>query len=966
MFVGQYTQDKRSSSMKAESTPLLVGTETIPGNGTNAKIRPQTLHMLLNKEDRMLVREYEYTFPNKQTVYYAYEATISFTYFQHKNTNEVAFGGANPGANNTEKALWIKKEVKDAKPEWKGNYMWSKVTFPNSGKFDMDETETVTVEGYNNQSKYNLTQAVKRKDTTCVPRQFFWQELVGYSLEKDYSKARYGEPALIQDGLGYGQGAASSRRTYARLDDNGKTVPVGFDEAYQRSPVYRSNPGRWRPYTPDPKLSVLPYPAYLVDAHDPIPVRNEVTGEIDNKYSMNDFLYKKEFVLDDDTKEMIERDALCLYITYEDQTEWNPPDYNYHDMIFSIYIAPTIEKTVKDKINIAASSKQWWEREGLSGDVSHPAISVNMQSDTEGLSGEDLRREHFNRFGVHEVDPDGMENNIGHNIWTMHASHTDDVVQFPRATFVYNGKYNTGDLNKNDKIVRQFLDMDGKPKMFYYTKGDLLDYIQQYVKDNDPEQVEKWYDEVNKDWNYEQAALEISARNPGITLLAIDERWEDKDRFDNIRTERAALRDREDPTGDDLGALIVSRDPISIRKLAADIIGSSVENVPVVKTEGFNTESGAAPEKGQLGFIAGEIRHDTGFDMLTSGIVSDGAGIPIRSDLLTFPEVVDASGTYRTDHAKAFFAAPPANMKSQSDLDAAARDVVALCYLDYYAGDHATKQDVQETYGVKEERFSIGFHRSGKDFELRASNSQDRMEIAALGVQGFNPFQTTQSTPYYIANEKFGDPGDPSYGIYSNYRDNGGIAPTFVFDKPIDGAGALVVNGNLHIKSTFAYYGVLVVLGDLIIEPTKHEDEYVFNSEGNPVDDYGNAIYRDSPDSPVWHYAPDEEYVDELGNVLTNPTPARQTVYRGELIVQGTVAVKGRVMTERTYTVDSEGNPGPVYTGILHAFWNRKAVEDAGTAFSNGGPAVRRISWTHNDNINVDNIWQDKADASNP
>lgn len=971
MYVGQYTKEVRKTTMNSKSAPLLVGTQysingTTKTTDTTGKIRPQTIHMVLNNEDRMLVREYEHKYKNGQVVYFAWEAPVKYSYYEHSTTGEVSFNSKNPGANKDEQKLWVKKS-EDTTATWEGNYMWCKVTFPGSNQFNMDESENITV--YSDDGK-SLSVQIKKSGTACVPRQFFWQELVGYSLAKDWSKERYGEPALIEDNLGYKDGKTSSRRTYPFRDKQGNTKSVGFDEAYQRNPKYEGTP-RWKPKQLNTELAKLDYPTYLVDAWDPIWVRNPANGQLEDKNSMDDFLFEKEFIIDDETGETIQRDAVCLFIAYEDQTEWNGGvDYNYHDMIFSIYVAPTIEQTVKDKINIAASSKQWWERderEGLSGRLSHPAIGVNMQGDAGHLSDLELRLDHFKRLGYTEKDPDENENNLAYNIWTMHGNQTDNTIEFPRAAFVYNEKYNTGVLDTKDEIVAMFLAMDGKPKTFYYTKGDLVDYIQLFVKDNKAEEVEKWYDAEKNDWNYDLAVQEISSKNGGMyTFLPIDERWLDKDKDGKDRTERAALTEQKEEGDDDRGAMIVSRDPVVIRKLAADVIGSSVETVPFIRTEGFSKITDAVAESGTLGFIAGEVRHNASFDMLTSGLYSDGEGVPIRSDLLTFPEPIDAAGTYRTDYAKAFFAAPATDMTAKASLDAAAKSAVDMCYVDYYDGDDVTKGKVQNAYGIKEERYSIGFHRSGKEFEHRENNAQDRMEIVGLGVKTFNPYRTTKLNPYYIANEKFGDEEDPSYGVFANYTVDGGVAPTFVFDKPIDGAGAMVVNGNLHIKSTFAYYGILIVLGDLIIEPTKHENEYVYNSEGNPVDEYGYALTRKDPTSK-WEYSGSVP-VDEEGNPRTNPTPALQTVYRGELIVQGTVAVKGRVITKQT-TVGEDGDSsapaGTVLTGSLQAFWNRSAVEDAGSAFSNGGPKVRRISWTHNDDISVDSIWQDRTDRKN-
>jgi hypothetical protein len=797
-------------------------------------------------------------------------------------------------------------------------------------------------------------------------------------------------------------------RTVIYEDENGQRIPVGFDEAYQRNPrflpisdVYDpATDGRWASYFP-PGISAMNNnytagPSYLIDAWDTIYVRNE-DGGLDEKTSMNDFMITKTFIKDPGlpTEEEVERESLGLFVLAEDTSEWGGSDYSYHDFNFSIYVAPDTETMVTPEVNVANNPKHWWERDevdGLTGEESFAAVGVNMQPDVNygekgRLSDAELRSEHFGRFRAAAGSEAGI---VEDGAWTMHGNGTDDTIDFPRAVLTDANGVFTGVLNTEHKVVKRFLDLadeEGKPRTFYYTKDDLVDYIQMFVGGGDPVQRDKWYDPVTQDWKYDLAAVELKALNTGggYTLEPVAKRWEDRDGQNNIRTERAALTKT---VQDERGALAVSRDPKLLRKLAADILGSSVESVPVIRTDGFRPLPDAAAQSETLGFIAGELKitGESGYDMLTQGIRSDPEGVPIRSDILTFPEP-DVFGDFRKDYAKAYFAEAPFDMNSQSDMDAAAKQAVEMCYQEYY--DPRTKQDMQSKYSIKEHRYSLGFHRNGKKYNDRDPYAQDRLEIIGLGVKTFNPFRTTDGGGVsFIASEPSGDPADPVHTVVPNYPTNedaegkyakAPVTPTFVFDKPIDGAGALIVNGNLHIKSTFAYYGILVVLGDLIVEPSLHAGEFVCNSEGRAVDKFGNAVFPDrvvsfpyQPGSVGWSYdnpatSEDEESIlaEQNKEMMGVPEPSLQDVHRGALILQGTVAVKGRVVTKKT--VDGAGGE---YGGIFDAYWNRQAVEDVGGVISRGRPAIRRLVWASARqggvglaDVDTENIWLDRTDV---
>jgi hypothetical protein len=312
---------------------------------------------------------------------------------------------------------------------------------------------------------------------------------------------------------------------------------------------------------------------------------------------------------------------------------------------------------------------------------------------------------------------------------------------------------------------------------------------------------------------------------------------------------------------------------------------------------------------------------------------------------------------------------------------------------------------VRKLYGMKDERYSIGFRRSGTTPRVAAKFAQDQYELVVLGVPGFNPFRTTLTAGgrTYIASERNGSRespvSNPVYNFEYKYSGDDGLVPDFVFDKPIDGAGVLIVNGNLVVADDFAYHGLLVVLGDVIIRPTLKFDQLVYGKDGNPIDAYAYDNYRDSENNPIeisvkeyenepghWYYdlknastgsvtrtdvelgEDGRRIKDAAGNDI-RVQPKRKNLYRGRLTVQGAIMVKGKLVTEKTpnrmYYNDNydsatalasatlvpgkEGaDPGYVhgefYCYASDAAW--KMIDDIAPGVS---PAVEVMSWTNSD-----------------
>ena len=902
MFIGQYTKDARDSRLDPASAPVYAG----------KRIRAQTLHAMLNSREEKLVREYERPTARVGGQYAPSEKAY---HSDGKGTDYFLFpiGGS----------------------EWKGNYTWAKTSFKirtehKYGYFSLDEGEIGAGE-------------------VCVPRLFFWQELVEYSLVKRQGGGTVGHPALV---------STWDKRTHYRTDASGERIKVGFDEAFQDNPVVtakRTNPG------------------YLVDTFPGSPDYIDIlnvrlreddrksglrAGELKPHRTMSDFLFEKNFATNPETDPPNLRQALGLFIGYEDQqeekTQWEEgADYNYADMLFTIYIAPPVAAGSGSGADRGQANEQWWEireEDGLTGDTARPAISVNSP-DSYGKDSTEALREAFELMG-HSPKED-MEDMVV----TMHTSPANELSGFPRAVFRMVDGICTGVLDFDDERMEEH--RDNGVRTFYFSKGDVESFMQ-----NNPE---RYFENQNGDpataqAAYEAAAADMMALNPQYTLLEMEKRWKEEE------TIKSTLQGESLPS-----ALQVLRGEVDSRWMAGQIIGSGQQKIPALRTREFRPLSDAEPTELALGFLAGEVRHSA--DAAEEGITPDGM-IPYRAPI-PVPWEKEADGTPRLAEIRQFLA---------DDLTGTAA-AVAMCYRSYYANDPATEAEILGAYGLKDRRGSIGFHRGGIAEALAASHQRDRYEFVSLGVRGFNPYRVTDNWGAdYVALEQTiaESPEDVTGEKYEQrfkYASDDAGVPDFVFADPLDGAGAMVVNGNLIVEDTLAYYGTLVVLGDVVVRP-KPKTTYVWGASGNPIDKYGHALrlvdpFETDAERMEWFYyressAGREEIryeIDAEGLPVRDekgkPVPVRpltQKVVRGELVVQGNLLVKGRIRNETTVHPET----GATHTGKVRVCWSREAIENTASLWSDGQARVERISWVHDDTIDAGSLWQDRLDAAAP
>ena len=834
VYIGQYSQEPRDSTLTFNSFPVYAG----------RKVRAQTIHLLKNQHDQILVREYERIVDGVARRYV------------HRA----------PGA------------------VWNGKYAWCRIR-------DMGNSLLSNESG-------SVGQVV-------TPRVFMWQELVGYSLEKREGGADRGEPRLRIPGVN-----SPDKRTYYRLDANGERIPVGFDEEYQK----RDGAGT------------------LADRNDVILVR-QPDGSYKSCADMNDFLFEKHFGRDDEGNK-IRRDALCLFIGYEDQPESNPPDYNYVDMMFNIFVAPAVEREVVPETLFTLLTDQWWEQDadnGLTGRPAHPALVSNRDPSTLGSESP-----HADNFGLLGHAPRG---GFDDQVYTMRTPGVGKDAYFLRARFVDDG---AGNL-----VFSPLADADGlliKPGPYYYSEDDVNDFI-----------IHEWnsgnVEMANEEGRDEAGRKFLDSVPADYAMLPIPERWRPPE------VEKSELSD--DP---DHSSYRVADSEFSLRQTAADIIGGSFQRVPTVRTSGFAAldDNGQVqkPSWESLGFLAGEHLQDPGADELAG---TPGGEVPHRNLEVAQP---DGGAT----QLRIFVAETPDR-------------AVEMCYQDYYEGAPQVRREVESLYGAKDRRYSIGFHRSGSDDKFRSKHSQDHYEVVSLGVSGFNPYRTT-GDGRVLARELTSDPGRPDAPPIFNHAlkyGNDGLAPDFTFSRPIDGAGVLVVNGNLVVEDVFAHYGLLLVLGDVVIRPTMREDRLVYGTDGNPTDKYGNSLWEETPGRWVYQWKnPDnpadvritdlaldaggKPIVEEGKSVRTVPLMAvGRDAYRGRLVTQGSLMVKGRVLTERVRNeFAAPGDADEFVVGELHCLASKDARALAGKLAGVSKNAARVLSWDRGsaDGADESSLWE--------
>ncbi|MCL2000600.1 MAG: hypothetical protein FWG74_04125, partial [Planctomycetes bacterium] len=806
-------------------------------------------------------------------------------------------------------------------------------------------------------------------------------------------------------------------------------VSVGFDEIYQASAdKYPDKDIKGRPIAlgkdgKHPLFMGETSPGYLQDRHDTIRVliipdellagqvadaNGIITGytgdlspqsrnpHIRSYRGMDDFLFEKEFTLyadvdqhgeiKENTRETANLMTVNIMGGYEDMSETDHGvDYDYSDLMFTVYIAPGIDGYDELGNDIVRVSQQWWEREegeGLTGGKTQRAVTFNnVVSNSDSLSAEEILSGNFNRITA-DVRPGSR---LPQRIWTMYDPDLRHTT-FPRAVFVIaNDQFI---LDKDDAQVAEYLknwtdlNIVGDP-IFYYTNVDAMNFL--VFRINNGEDL----DGVDIDTAGQQLVEHFSSGAERYVLRHASHRYGlPGDPQELLTKQRADLVDGVP------SSLSISKNDLYAREVAGALMGYKTYTIPAIKTRDYVPLDEAVTEMISKSFLAGEAA-----PRVEGGVLSFGS------------EAVP----FRTSQAEIEGDTIPAAIRKTGVL---AYKTVAELYADPYPiVSNTTRGQVWGKFGMKDRRGAIGYHRGGDLTALRKLEKTgaveeadfpiylDRYEPAVLYNEGTIPFRLAGSGG--IVAQEWQNPDEvdarPKYSTESNYDD-----ATFVIDRPLDGAGVLVVNGNLVIRDRFAYHGILVVTGDLVIRPTLKKDQFAWSLDGWPLDSHGNRVIpsnlnRDQftgygPDydqgHESWFYMPSGMGgINDIANIPASQKsflvrdkkgelvldfdgneqkvlPLRQDEYCGELIIQGKLVVKGRIITAGpNYNPDNPYNPGEFYDdegvrriGRLNAYWSRGAIEEMSGMFPLGKPTVERVSWVHNDSIAVDTMWQDQQD----
>jgi hypothetical protein len=408
---------------------------------------------------------------------------------------------------------------------------------------------------------------------------------------------------------------------------------------------------------------------------------------------------------------------------------------------------------------------------------------------------------------------------------------------------------------------------------------------------------------------------------------------------------------------------------ILVRQLAADVFneGGALVNreVPTMVVEfdpGTQTNVPVEDDAGnyivdseEISLLGGEFSPDPAHpgDIVANGIIPLRAYDQFQEDgtkLVTRDFLEDAADD------------------SENEMIAAAARAVEKCYQPYDGYSGAEWKDLFNKWGMKDKRYSIGFHRSGLELppERMGDMQLDHDEIVVIGIRGFNPYYTVynegagatmiQKTRTKVVNPN--DPDDESYEYELALR-LGKDLPTFIFDKPIDGSGIMLVAGNLLIRDTFAYHGTMLVLGDVIVESQYKPERLLYGPDGNPYDVEGNSLKIEVVGGVEKYYFIDENNIRrDVAPMRAKDVPA-ESDFTGHLVFQGNLMARGKMRTIAGTPPNSSVEMPAGRMDIMYSDGARRRVEEA---LPPGKFTVTRLSWTHNDDIPAESIWQDVLD----
>lgn len=836
---------------------------------------------------------------------------------------------------------------------WNGRYQWAMYGGYGSGSNSDGGNYHI-----GNFSAYNQHASTKQ---TIHTRILTLEELMGYQMYRDSD----GIPAKVKDydatdpnSIAPTNRDLSDSQIVAGVPDfylvGGEKVPYEvngcqFDEDYQRQ-NRSDNYGVYGKST-----------SYVVPT-DGLYVYDPVTRQTTKYETLRDFSFKIDIAKDGDPSDI--REVVTLHMVFENDAETTSTAPN---MYFDIGLTVTIvypKKTAgmsTDDDFLKEAFRHWWDgdhQEGLTGQKSHFAISAIADGIAISAAEDaDKVQAYYKQFGFY--DETDEEKKVEGN-YTM-VDTDDNMSGFPMTVLLADGSLDY------DSINSEFIGSD----TFYYGQDVVYEYMSirpelyrasvfnaTFQSQAELDVLIEDPDEYNRRLNLwrEQKVIEYMSAQNGKTFKPLSERFSDG------RVE--AVLSLETPQ-----ALLLPRKEIQARRdVVHDLFGFKNITVPIAyaKWDSSRTslqrlryndlaDSDANDEiplaTAAKAFIPGEI---VTFDSTT--LYESATGIRPYLDMQYRTGSIQANGRRLKPSFVWRVADDPQNeidltsmhdfpkwFQGQGDeYDRAINDTdLSRKLLDENSNEH---------------RGSLGWHRegpkwpsdpkwSGEDAERRLMYG-DNYEFVIMSEKGYNPYYEMRTdSKDVIASlppEKEEDIGLSD--CEPRLKDPKDM-PDFKFEgDEIDGAGILVVNGNLEVETTFAYHGVLVVLGDVRVKPREYQ---IFDRDGNPVDADGNVLYKDGG---VWYYNDPDTGRKTRGVPLTE--------WRGELIVQGQALVGGRITTQ--IVTDDDGNE---HYGKVDIRGSWQAVEETAGLWTNAAPnegfQYDRLGWTAGTGAVGYGLWKD-------
>lgn len=685
--------------------------------------------------------------------------------------------------------------------------------------------------------------------------------------------------------------------------------------------------------------------------------------------TLEDFAFERD-ISDVGEEEDIRRMTsfhMVLEITPENDSPTN--EGMYFDMGLTVTLVfPKKVQMVNRKDDLEALFKQWWQSdriESLTGKESHVSLSTIPDPVPPGLSDEDKLKEYFKQLGFTNGDEaaklpgvDTMIDDAGAKTIFGRAKFIDGVLQpDPKAVdnIYYYGRY---DLHELYSMNKDHFSRDN------FEQAMKNDGIWEDIED-DPDieiYLANWREkEALKMWKI----LSSLVPNPDLRPLA--------HRFD------PAYRNQIFFELDTMKELFKSPgDHITARYFTAQAMGFKNQRIPMAYAvrdtdgslrhartyadlnPGHSVSTAETPVSDRVvPFIPGEAVPDEsqeGFVRLTTNGMP--GGIPMyvpmqfHSDLgIKQYNGRDLEGTFIWDAATEADDIAMDRIHDWPDwFTDPSKGIVPRNLRDVLVND------LEYDY---EHRGYIGWHREGPKPPLPESDAPeytideyklmfgDNYEYVLLTEKGYFPYETVEvAGKTYMAAVRPDTPDEVDLEDCVPLLKTPDKMPTFVIEgDELDGAGMLYVNGNLHLKTTLAFHGTLVVLGDLIVSPEQYQ---VLNANGRPVDKDDHEI---TWDGSHWYY------MDEEG--------AKQITYpvyewRGKLVAQGKVMVGGKAMISPEATINGEVRPA----GIIDVRGSKQAVDETTNPWldvaPNEGFAPERLGWNDNAGTSVGtDLWKE-------